>query len=65
MHQPRARCPEQVARTLQRGGVADPMPDHHAVYSAIVAGDPDAARAAMEALIDKALHDADMARTDA
>ncbi|KHL25171.1 GntR family transcriptional regulator [Croceibacterium mercuriale] len=44
----------------QRGQKRDPMPDHHAVYSAIVAGDHQGARAAMETLIDNALHDADM-----
>lgn len=37
----------------------DPMPDHHAVYAALVAGDADVARASMATLIENALRDAD------
>lgn len=43
----------------QRKQLRNPMPDHHAVYSALVAGDGGGARRAMETLIDNALHDAD------
>ncbi|MDR6788025.1 DNA-binding FadR family transcriptional regulator [Sphingomonas sp. BE138] len=42
----------------QRRQVRDPMPDHHAVFRALVAGDGDAARRAMETLIDNAPTDA-------
>ncbi len=44
---------KQRTRTLPR----DPVPDHACVSDAIVAGDPDAAEAAMRALIDLALED--------
>jgi DNA-binding FadR family transcriptional regulator len=39
----------------------DPMPDHRALYEAIVSGDPAAARATMTELIRLALSDTDMA----
>ncbi len=44
---------KQRTRTLPR----DPVPDHAKVSDAIAAGDPDAAEAAMRALIDLALDD--------
>ena len=44
---------KQRSRSLPR----DPVPDHALVYDAIVAGDPDAADAAMCNLIDLALED--------
>ncbi|KTT73556.1 FadR/GntR family transcriptional regulator [Sphingomonas endophytica] len=37
----------------------DPMPDHHAVYAALVAGDAERARSTMATLIENALRDAD------
>jgi DNA-binding FadR family transcriptional regulator len=39
----------------------DPMPDHRALYEAIVSGDPAAARATMTELIRLALSDTEMA----
>lgn len=42
----------------ERNSARDPMPDHHGVFAAIVAGDREPARRAMEALIDNALADA-------
>jgi DNA-binding FadR family transcriptional regulator len=42
----------------QRRQMRDPMPDHHAVFRALIAGDGNAARRAMETLIDNALNDA-------
>jgi DNA-binding FadR family transcriptional regulator len=44
---------KQRARTLPR----DPLPDHIRVWDAIAAGDPEAASAAMRALIELALED--------
>lgn len=42
----------------QRRQMRDPIPDHHAVFRALIAGDGNAARRAMETLIDNALNDA-------
>lgn len=39
----------------------DPMPDHRVLYDAIVAGEPDTARAAMTELVRLALADTEMA----
>lgn len=44
---------KQRSRALPR----DPVPDHAKVFDAIAAGDPDAASAAMRALVDLALDD--------
>jgi DNA-binding FadR family transcriptional regulator len=43
-----------------RGQDRDPMPDHHAVYGALAASNPDEARLRMEMLIDNALKDANV-----
>lgn len=40
----------------------DPMPDHHAVFAALAAGDAKLARRTMEALIENALFDASIAK---
>lgn len=47
---------KQRKRRLPR----DPLPDHQALYDAIAAGDPDAARAAMAELVRRALVDTEM-----
>ncbi len=51
---------KQRTRTLPR----DPIPDHARVSDAIAAGDPEAAEAAMRALIDLALEDTRYAMAD-
>jgi DNA-binding FadR family transcriptional regulator len=47
---------KQRKRKLPR----DPLPDHRALYNAIVDGNPDAARAAMTELVRLALEDTEL-----
>jgi DNA-binding FadR family transcriptional regulator len=51
---------KQRKRRLPR----DPMPDHRALYEAIVSGNPDAARAAMTELVRLALEDTELSLRD-
>ena len=46
-----------IFKQRKRGLPRDPLPDHERLYEAIVAGDPDAARARMEELVRLALQD--------